>query len=291
MVVDMAQFTLIKELQGIIGKIGLLMLIIFMSLNSVYSQVSDTAVMRVHYTSYSKKYSDTKRNTKDWNCLDIGQSTSRFYSMNAWLLDSTKNVLVSAGLSPEEVFLKTRNMNQGNEDVIAKDYANSSIGFLSRILAQDYFYQEPLEMADWNLENDTLTILDYKCYKAQKKFRGRTWVVWYAPDIPSMDGPWKLAGLPGLILKAQDSTGDFSFECDGIELLNKKVVIEYPSNLKNARIIKTDGKTYLQIKRKSVEDLKSSIAARGYTIVSVTDENGVEADIPKRKMNSIEEYD
>jgi len=287
----MAQFTLNTKLQETIGRICLIVLIFFVSRNSVYSQTSDTALMRVHYISYSKKYSDSKRKNKDWNCLDIGGSFSKFYSMNTWLLDSTKNVLVAAGLSPEEVFLKTRSMNQGSEDIITKDYANSSIGFVSKILVQDYFYQEPLEMAEWNLENDTLTILDYMCYKAHKEFRGRTWVVWYAPDIPSMDGPWKLAGLPGLILKAQDSTGDFSFECDGIELLNKKVVIEYPSTLKNARIIKTDGKTYLQIKKKSVEDLKSTIAARGYTIVSVTDEHGVESDIPKRKMNSIEKYD
>src|SRR3712207_8163725 len=48
-------------------------------------------------------------------------------------------------------------------------------------------------------------------------FRGRTWRVWFALDIPFPDGPWKLCGLPGLILKAEDSKGHFSFDCVGID--------------------------------------------------------------------------
>lgn len=283
--------TLKKTLHVTTSKIGLVLLFLVINWSAIYSQASDTALMRVHYASSAKKYSDSNLSKKDWHCLDIGKIYSKFYSMNAMLVDSTKSALVAEGLSPEEVFLKTRGMTQGCEDVITKVYLNSSLGFVSTILAQDYFYQEPLEIADWELLTDTLTILNYKCYKAQKKFRGRTWEAWYTPDIPSMDGPWKLAGLPGLILKAQDSTGDFSFECNGITLLSNTVVIANPSVQRNPRTIKTDGKSFLQIKRKSVEDLKSTIAARGLTILSVTDEHGVESDIPKRKMNSIEEYD
>lgn len=288
---DMIKYTWNKITQRAMRAIYLLLLILFVSMTTVYSQILDTARMRIHYTSSAKKYSDSKSNNQDWNCLDIGKSSSKFYSMNGWLLDSAKNSLIAAGLSPEEVFLKIRSMDQGSPDVITKDYANYSMGFVSKIITQDYFYQEPLETADWELINDTLTILNYKCNKAQKEFRGRTWIVWYAPDIPSMDGPWKLVGLPGLILKAQDSTKEFSFECNGIELLTKVVLIEHPLSINNGRVIKTDGKTYLQIKRKSIEDLKATIAAKGFTIVSVTDENGVATDIPKRKMNSIEEYD
>lgn len=287
----MAQINLRKKIEGIIRTIGLTLLILFASQSTTYSQVSDTALMRIHYFSASKNFSDSKGKKEDWHCLDIGKIYSRFYSMNAKLIDSTKSVLVQQGLSPEEVFLKTRSMSQGSADIITKDYTNWSIGFVSTILAQDYFYAEPLEITDWELLNDTLTILNYKCYKARKEFRGRTWEVWYAPSIPSMDGPWKLAGLPGLILKAQDSAGDFSFECNGISIPANIVAIPNPLEQKNRRVITTDGKTYLQMKRKSIEDLKGTVAARGFTIVSVTDEKGVESDIPKRKMNSIEEYD
>ncbi|MPN15304.1 hypothetical protein SDC9_162634 [bioreactor metagenome] len=61
-------------------------------------------------------------------------------------------------------------------------------------------------------------------------------------------------------------------------------------HLAEGEVIKTDGKTLYLVKKKSIEDISGSIAAQGLTIVSVTDEKGVQGEIPKRKMNSIEEY-
>ena len=73
------------------------------------------------------------------------------------------------------------------------------------------------KLFDWQLmEGDTL-VCEYPCKKAQTKFRGRTWTVWYTLDLPYSDGPWKLCGLPGLILYAKDNEGKFIFECVGIE--------------------------------------------------------------------------
>ena len=63
----------------------------------------------------------------------------------------------------------------------------------------------------WKLEDGDTTIVEYACHKATTHFKGRTWHVWYAPDIPISEGPWKLSGLPGLILAAKDSEGLFSF--------------------------------------------------------------------------------
>ena len=41
---------------------------------------------------------------------------------------------------------------------------------------------------------------------ATTHFRGRDWKVWFSEEIPLPLGPWKLGGLPGLILAAH---------CDG----------------------------------------------------------------------------
>jgi len=40
----------------------------------------------------------------------------------------------------------------------------------------------------------------YDCRRAIGKFRGREYEVWYTTDIPIPGGPFKLGGLPGLIL-------------------------------------------------------------------------------------------
>lgn len=77
--------------------------------------------------------------------------------------------------------------------------------------ARHYSYTEPAELT-WTLLEDTITISTYLCHKAQATYGGRTWNAYYTEEIPSTAGPWKLNGLPGLIVKAEDADGIFCFE-------------------------------------------------------------------------------
>lgn len=78
------------------------------------------------------------------------------------------------------------------------------------------YYDEDIPQFDWKLEEGNTIICGYVCQHASASFRGRTWKVWYAPDLPYQDGPWKLQGLPGLIMRAEDTEGDFYFEAKEI---------------------------------------------------------------------------
>lgn len=83
--------------------------------------------------------------------------------------------------------------------------------YAATVFVNKFYYEEPMPEMQWEtLEGDTV-ICGYPCQKAQTTFRGRTWTAWYAMDLPYGDGPWKLCGQPGVILKAQDALGDFSF--------------------------------------------------------------------------------
>lgn len=65
---------------------------------------------------------------------------------------------------------------------------------------------------DWELLDGSEIIAGMECRKARANFRGREWIVWYAQDIPYSAGPWKLGGLPGLILKAESADGEYKME-------------------------------------------------------------------------------
>ena len=89
-------------------------------------------------------------------------------------------------------------------------------------------YTEPLGEIQWEISDSTKRVLDYECVMATAKYHGRDWTAWFTTDIPLPEGPWKLTGLPGLILEANDSTGQHSFVATGLEASNQEIVPIYP---------------------------------------------------------------
>lgn len=73
---------------------------------------------------------------------------------------------------------------------------------------------------NWKIENsDKRMINTYSVQKATVDFGGRHWTAWFSTDIPFQDGPYKFSGLPGLIVKIEDSDNNYSWELKG----NKKI--------------------------------------------------------------------
>ena len=79
-----------------------------------------------------------------------------------------------------------------------------------------YEVTEDTEMPTWNMVEGSDSVCGYLCQKANGKFRGKTWNVLYAEDIPTAVGPWKLQGLPGLITYATDEEDIHTFKLIGI---------------------------------------------------------------------------
>lgn len=69
---------------------------------------------------------------------------------------------------------------------------------------KDFYVAEKTPKIDWKLEKETKKIGNFIVNKATGLFRGRIYTAWYTLEIPLPYGPWKLQGLPGLILEAYD---------------------------------------------------------------------------------------
>ena len=101
---------------------------------------------------------------------------------------------------------------------IFKDNAEQSItAYDIAGLGERGVYSEPYSELVWEIGDTTKIVLGYECIKATTNYHGREWTVWFAPEIPIQDGPWKLRGLPGLILEATELKGHHSFVAYGIE--------------------------------------------------------------------------
>ena len=75
-----------------------------------------------------------------------------------------------------------------------------------------HIYEEDAPELEWEITGEHGTVASFECQKAECDFRGRRWEAWFTTEIPVGEGPWKLRGLPGLILYARDTTGQYSFE-------------------------------------------------------------------------------
>ena len=71
-----------------------------------------------------------------------------------------------------------------------------------------YIIMGELEKQEWTIFNDSIkSIENLTCLMAKGSVRGRNYTVWFTPDIPVSAGPWKLWGLPGLIVDASSDDG------------------------------------------------------------------------------------
>ena len=77
------------------------------------------------------------------------------------------------------------------------------------IFPHDYEGYEATPDIAWTLSEDTVTVSGYLCQKATATFRGVEWHVCYTEEIPSSAGPWRLRGLPGLIVEAKSEAHTF----------------------------------------------------------------------------------
>lgn len=86
-----------------------------------------------------------------------------------------------------------------------------------------------LPAIDWHITSDTATFGGLHCQKATTHFKGRDYIAWFCADLPLHVGPWKLNGLPGVIVDAYDATNDVRFTFDGVSKPDP-VAIQSPGN-------------------------------------------------------------
>ncbi len=94
------------------------------------------------------------------------------------------------------------------------------------IYTEPIILTEPLTPIDWQITEETKAIGDYVCHLAKGTYKNRKYYAWFTYQIPVSHGPWKLHGLPGLILEAHDEEELFYFIALTVSLGDK--AFDYP---------------------------------------------------------------
>lgn len=236
------------------------------------AQEIDSIRLRINYASQFKKWDNSKKRTSDEQILDIGEKTSKFYSLWETRNKEIRDSVLALGGRVQDVqnaLGKVGYPRSYQYYVVYKNYPEK--GKLT-FTDQDYIYykyEETLEKPRWQILADEKTVVGYQCQKARTDFRGRTWIVWFAIDIPVSDGPWKLCGLPGLILEAEDKKGEFSFKCIGLKNMDKGTI-----SMPKEKYTKCSRESLKKIMIKSIKDPVGYFRGLGIETSAGIDANG-----------------
>lgn len=173
----------------------------------------DTARMVVSYDFTSIQDVNTGLKRRDVLILQVGSRMTKCYGLRRYLqnqaytrfLHEKKSDRIDLefagdGTVAYEIFLdKSRNMLL---------FFNEEPGWFSKRIG----YEEELPTIEWRITGPCDSLSGYHCFSAEGRFSGRFWRVVFTPELPFNVGPWKLCGLPGLILQAEDTERQFRFE-------------------------------------------------------------------------------
>lgn len=235
----------------------LLFLIAFLSFSPLFAQ---KAQIKVGYDYVVKMNGDVR---KDEYILLSGEQESMFYNPTAlWMdINSKDDAACKAyGSMAAQLMESGRGSEVPNRSVsmyIFKDFSKQEKTIYDDYSDQFAVYKEPFSEMQWEIESDsTKTVLDYECVMARSSYHGRNWTVWFAPEIPVHDGPWKFGGVPGLILEATESAGIHSFIANGVEMTD----VDIPGMQRDDWYHKEDRIKYLRGKFRHLQDPLADLA-------------------------------
>ena len=237
------------------------------------------ADIEVSYIAHTPNFRDGKTDLTNQYILLANGSTSKFFSPMTEYIDSLNSTPEGKAKYQE----MTKNAYLGGKldqlprkdgsYYILKSLDENIIRYYDNAGLDKFFYEETPEEWHWEIGDATKNILGYECVEATTNFHGRKWTVWFTPEIPVHNGPWKFDGLPGLILEAIADGNQYHFVATGVQQTNKNIGIVYLAD----EYEKSSRKDFLKAKRTFIDNPLGKInAAFGGDNTKVINEDGSE---------------
>lgn len=251
---------------------------------AVMAASAQKADIEVSYTAHAPNFRDGKTDLTNQYILLANGSASKFFSpMTEYLdsLNSTPNGKAKYQEMTKNAYLGGKLDQLPRKDgtyYVIKSVPSNTLKYYDTAGLDKFFYEETPEEWHWEIGDATKNILGYECVEATTDFHGRKWTVWFAPEIPVQNGPWKFDGLPGLILEASAEGNQYSFIATGIQQTDKIITPMYLAD----EYEKTTRLDFLKSKRSFLDNTLSRLNAQlgDISITKVEDENGNEISGP-----------
>lgn len=200
--------------------------------------------------------------------LLIGENRSKFYDYSTFRVDSVSAIPDAPEETVDRLRTESLKIEAFFDQEVNASLTDNSLTVFSDMSPDRYRYEEKLPLINWTLTDETDTICGYACRKGTGEYGGRKWTAWYAEEIAVPFGPWKICGLPGLVMKAEDATGQHSFQAIAFRKGTGEVK---PSAIPNQIPIKHE--KFTELKNRYDRDPFSSIDPESISEITVNNKN------------------
>jgi GLPGLI family protein len=215
-------------------------------------EVNETAYLLCTYKTISitdtNKKNKGKQLDKDLVGLEIGETSSRYFSINYAEREKENTEIKNSSDGGRGNFKIDLSIidKLGTPLIIYKNHKTQQIISIDGYgWTNKFTFDEPIPIFKWEVLPDTITIINHICQKATCQFKGRTYEAWFAQNISISEGPWKFVGLPGLILKITDSKKPI----DAQKVSKEKFTKLYKNYLENPAATSRFGEAFKNINR------------------------------------------
>lgn len=198
-----------------------LLFFVAVSLNISLHAQSDTAFALVRYTfTHIDDTTQPDNPNKENMVLYLGKDLSLYTNYDKMMQiskggtqsarSSDGTIVVSGGRmgGPPPPPLSPLVATAGN---YYKDLNSSKTASMEFAGGKIFSVEDKIPVIDWAITQETKDIMGMQCQKATGYFKGRVYTAWFNTLLPYNNGPWKLGGLPGLILEAYDTKKEVVF--------------------------------------------------------------------------------
>jgi len=184
-----------------------------------FAQKPDTAQVLVHYKfSHVRDTNNRAHPYMENMALFVGKSASSYKSYDTQLQNELYRQQFQELLlnSPGGNFRLDRKITGSGTEYY--QFVNDKRLARKEVLANTpYIMTDALPVIAWHITSSTANFAELHCQKATCHFKGRDYTAWFCPDLPMHVGPWKLNGLPGVIVEAYDAKKEVVFKFDKVE--------------------------------------------------------------------------
>lgn len=205
---------------------------------------ADAQVNRFYYDYRFIPDSNHKEDVKkEMMYLDIDEKGSIYYSRDRFIADSTSMADIRKQIKSGSGSLNvTRNERAGQVSYkVTKEYPEFKTFLFTRVSMDLYKVKED-QKPEWKILAEKQKIGEYDTQKATTTYGGREWIAWFSTAIPFQDGPYKFYGLPGLIVKLEDTTGSHIMILVGNRKIDSPIVETESEITGNLKIVGIGGK-------------------------------------------------